>query len=172
MIQKKVAMLGGFGVGKTSLVARLVKSTFSDKYHTTVGVKVDKKVVELASDQVNLLLWDIAGEDQARQIRLNYVRGSGGYLLVCDGTRPDTLDQAVDIHARLTASLGDLPFILLVNKCDLVDDWELSDDRLQPLRDGGWVVLVTSAKTGVSVEDAFRSLAQSMITGGSAEESP
>ncbi len=41
MIQKKICMVGAFGVGKTSLVARFVHSTYSDKYLTTVGVKID-----------------------------------------------------------------------------------------------------------------------------------
>src|SRR5918996_1126978 len=37
MLQKKICMLGAFAVGKTSLVARYVKSIFSEKYLTTVG---------------------------------------------------------------------------------------------------------------------------------------
>ena len=45
MIQKKVCLLGAYGVGKTSLVSRFVHSIFSDKYLTTVGVKIDKKSV-------------------------------------------------------------------------------------------------------------------------------
>ena len=43
MIQKKVCMLGSFGVGKTSLVARFVQGIFSTKYQSTVGVKIDKR---------------------------------------------------------------------------------------------------------------------------------
>ena len=45
MTQKKVCMVGTSGVGKTSLVAKFVRSIFSDKYLTTVGVKIDKKTV-------------------------------------------------------------------------------------------------------------------------------
>ena len=49
MIHKKICLLGGFGVGKTSLVSRFVHSIFSDKYLTTVGVKIDKKSVDLGT---------------------------------------------------------------------------------------------------------------------------
>jgi GTPase SAR1 family protein len=56
MIQKKVCMLGATGVGKTSLVSRFVSSMFSDKYMTSVGVKVDKKTVSIGEDQVTLVL--------------------------------------------------------------------------------------------------------------------
>lgn len=46
-LQKKICMLGGFSVGKTSLVRRYIQSVFSDTYLTTVGVKVDKKTIDL-----------------------------------------------------------------------------------------------------------------------------
>ena len=87
MIQKKICLLGGFGVGKTSLVSRFVHSIFSDKYLTTVGVKIDKKRVDLGSQQVDLVIWDIYGEDDFQKVRMSYLRGASGYLLVADGTR-------------------------------------------------------------------------------------
>ena len=61
MLQKKICMLGGFSVGKTSLVRRFVQSIFSETYLTTVGVKIDKKSVELPGKTVDLILWDLAG---------------------------------------------------------------------------------------------------------------
>lgn len=61
VLQKKICMLGGFSVGKTSLVRRYVHSVFSDAYLTTVGVKIDKKIVTLPDRTVNLILWDLAG---------------------------------------------------------------------------------------------------------------
>jgi small GTP-binding protein len=89
MMQKKICMLGAFAVGKTSLVARFVESIFSDRYHTTVGVKIEKKTLQVSGQQWNLIVWDLAGEDEFMQIRMSYLRGSSGYLLVADGTRPD-----------------------------------------------------------------------------------
>jgi len=61
MIQKKVCMVGVFGTGKTSLVQRYVHSLFSSKYHSTVGVKIDRKQVRVGETDVNLLLWDVEG---------------------------------------------------------------------------------------------------------------
>jgi GTPase SAR1 family protein len=54
VLQKKICMLGGFSVGKTSLVKRFVASVFSEAYLTTVGVKIDKKTVHLGERAVNL----------------------------------------------------------------------------------------------------------------------
>jgi small GTP-binding protein len=76
MIQKKICLLGAFAVGKTSLVSRFVKSIFSDRYYTTVGVKIEKKIVRVGEQQWNLIIWDLAGEDEFMQIRMSYLRGA------------------------------------------------------------------------------------------------
>lgn len=162
MIQKKVCMLGAYAVGKTSLVSRFVKSLFSDKYHTTVGVKVDKKVVAVGEEQVNLLLWDIYGEDDFQKLRTSYLRGSSGYVLVVDGTRRETLEKAVILQSRAHEMLAGVPFVLMLNKADLVDKWEVDDSAVEDLVGEGWPTFRTSAKTGEGVEQAFLALARRM----------
>jgi len=102
-LQKKICMLGGFSVGKTSLVKRYVESVFSETYLTTVGVKIDKKTVDLSDRIVNLILWDLAGEDDISSLRMSYLRGSAGYVLVADGTRPSTLEVALSQRRRVEA---------------------------------------------------------------------
>ena len=165
MIQKKICMLGAFAVGKTSLVSRYVKSIFSDKYHSTVGVKVDKKLVVVGDEQIDLLLWDLYGEDEFQKIRESYLRGSSGYVLVADGTRRETLDKAVVLHSRAQETVGKVPFVLMINKADLADKWEVNEAALQELEGRGWRAFKTSAKTGSDVEEAFLTLARKMLSG-------
>src|SRR5438046_92890 len=100
-VQKKVCILGGFSVGKTSLIRRYVESIFSETYITTVGVKIDKKTLDLGGRLVSLILWDVAGEDDMASFRMTYLRGAAGYLLVADGTRPSTLDVALSLRERV-----------------------------------------------------------------------
>ena len=164
MIQKKVCMLGGFAVGKTSLVARFVHSMFSDKYLTTVGVKIDKKTVRVGEADVTLMLWDIYGQDDFQKIRMSYLKGSSGYLLVVDGTRKATLDMAKDLVGAAEETLGKLPFILVLNKADLAESWELDEAELGRLESGGWTIVRTSAKTGAAVEETFLELASRMVS--------
>lgn len=158
-LQKKICMLGGFSVGKTSLIRRYVESIFSETYLTTVGVKIDKKTVELPDRSVTLILWDIAGEDDISSLRLAYLRGAAGYLLVADGTRPATLEVALSLRERVEADYGPLPFTLLLNKSDLEDQWAIPEADIERLRQQGWWVRSTSARTGHGVEEAFRDLA-------------
>lgn len=76
--QKKICLVGAFATGKTSLVSRFVKSIYSDIYHSTVGVKIDKKVVKLKQQEVSLILWDIHGEDEFQRVQMSYLRGASG----------------------------------------------------------------------------------------------
>jgi small GTP-binding protein len=162
MIQKKICMLGGFGVGKTSLVSRFVSSIFSDKYLTTVGVKIDRKTVSLGTEDVNLVLWDIYGQDELQTVRPSYLRGASGYLLVADGTRHATLDTARALQQTAESVVGSVPFLLLLNKADLEKEWQVDERALWKLVERGWQVVKTSAKSGAGVEDAFLKLARNM----------
>src|SRR5215471_13601341 len=148
VLQKKICMLGGFSVGKTSLVKRFVESVFSEAYLTTVGVKIDKKTVDLGERAVNLILWDVAGEDDISTVRMSYLRGCAGYVLVADGTRRSTLDVALSLRERVEADHGQLPFVLLLNKNDLQDQWAIGNADLDNLRQAGWSVRTSSARTG------------------------
>ncbi|HEU5096852.1 MAG TPA: Rab family GTPase [Reyranella sp.] len=161
--QKKICMLGGFSVGKTSLVKRYVESVFSETYLTTVGVKIDKKTVTLGDRTVHLILWDLAGEDDMASLRLSYMRGSAGYVLVADGTRPATLEMALSLRKRVETEYGPLPFALLINKNDLREQWAVTDDDLEKLRSDGWWVRSSSARTGEGVDDAFTDLATRVV---------
>ena len=165
MLQKKICMLGSYAVGKTSLVRRYVSSIFSDAYLTSVGVKIDKKQVKVNEEDVTMVLWDIYGEDDFQKLRMSYLRGASGYILVADGTRRATLDKAIAMRQAAEQALGPSKYILAINKSDLADQWEVDADRLKELADHGWNLLRTSAKTGEGVEETFMTLAQAMVKG-------
>ena len=162
MLQKKICLLGAFGVGKTSLTRRYVSSIFSDTYLTTVGVKIDKKTLDVGATPVSLVIWDIAGEDEVSAVRTSYLRGAAGYLLVVDVTRAQTLDVARTIQARVATEIGDIPFLCLLNKID-VENWDIAEARIGELQQAGWTVERTSAKTGAGVEEAFAELAKRIV---------
>jgi len=163
MILKKICMLGPTSVGKTSLVARFVQSMFADKYLTTVGVKIDKKVMTVGTDQITLMLWDLAGDDDFQKLEMSYLRGAAGYLLVADGTRAPSVDRALEIQGRVQNVLGDVPFIFALNKADLIEQWAVPDHRITDWTNDGWLVRKTSAKTGAGVEACFQELAEKML---------
>jgi len=93
MIKKKICMVGDFSVGKTSLTQKFVNNVFSEKYLTTIGVKID--TVEV--NETKLIVWDVAGRDSLSPINASYLVGAAGVVLVADGTRPSTVADLPDI---------------------------------------------------------------------------
>jgi len=163
MISKKVCMLGGFAVGKTSLVDQYVNSIFSDNYLSTIGVKISKKILSVGGADMTLILWDMEGKDTYTDVNISYLRGAMGFFVVADGTRKETLEMALALRKAAMDTAGDIPHCLLVNKADIRDQWEISDAMLHPVAEQGITVLRTSAKTGEGVTEAFAALAEKMV---------
>jgi small GTP-binding protein len=156
----KVCLLGDFGVGKTSLVTRFVRSTFAVKYLTTVGVKVDSKEIDLAGcEPLKLVVWDIAGRSALDALGAHYLRGASALLLVADGTREASLSSALNLLMQSRSVLPDAVVTLLVNKLDLIDRWEIAPTTLAELR-RSLPVFETSALSGDGVEAAFADIAK------------
>jgi len=166
MMQKKICLVGAFGVGKTSLVSRFVHSIFSEKYLTTVGVKIDKKQLPIDGEEVTLMLWDLAGKDAITEIKTEHLRGASGYVLVADGTRADTLPSAVYLQGIAAHATADAPFTLVINKSDLREQWELTEADIDKVKARNWTVILSSAKTGDAVEQLFVDLATRMLRKG------
>jgi small GTP-binding protein len=163
MIQKKICMVGVFGTGKTCMVQRFVHSIFSVKYLSTVGVKIDKKEVVVGDRKVTLMLWDLEGRDATIDVNPNYIRGAHGIIYVADGTRPETVTQALDIRKSVNAALGEIPSVMAFNKNDLADQWQLKPADEEAATRQGMHPVRTSAKTGEGVEATFQWLAEAAL---------
>ncbi len=148
-------MVGATGTGKTSLVRRFVHQRFSEKYHTTIGVKIDRKSIEVDGTTLNLMLWDLEGRSDEQDISPSYLRGAAGVIFVVDGTRRVTLDHGYDLQELVTSTVGAVPAVVALNKRDLTDTWALNPDDHAALSARGAHVFETSAKTGEAVEEAF-----------------
>ena len=162
-MKKKICLLGAFAVGKTSLVQQYVHSIFSDKYHTTVGVKIEKTQVLIENEPVDLIIWDLHGEDEFQHVRLSYLKGSSGLIFVADGTRQSTLATALNLKQIAENTLGPIPFLVLINKADLKEQWEIDPKVLDDMEKNGIPVIKTSAKTGRAVQEAFERLTRAMM---------
>jgi small GTP-binding protein len=163
MMKKKIVMLGSFAVGKTSLVQRFVNSIFSEKYQTTIGVKIDQKTVVVDGTEVNLLLWDIHGEDDYQKVKPIYIMGSSGCFIVIDGTRLATLTIGNELIEVAKKTAPNSVIVVLINKSDLKNDWDITESDIDDLKNKGYEVIETSAKTSEAVELAFNRISQLML---------
>ena len=177
-------MLGAYGVGKRSLTAGC-ESPFAGQYASSVSVRICRKTLAIDDRSLTLVIWDITDGNQWH-VTSTLLRGMGGYLLVADGTRPNTVERARDIfeeiwsyeepHARADKSVaaqgGDLPrrfpyreipFLLLLNKCDLTEEWKIEKSFLQIFANKAWPVEVVSAKENKGVEEAFLNFGRKIL---------
>ena len=168
MIQKKLCMVGLFGTGKTSLVHQFVHSIFSERYLSTVGVKIDRKPITVDDTPVSLVLWDLAGRDGFEDITTSYLRGAHAILYVADGTRRETWEQLSELRALARGAAGPVPEALALNKADLAQQWTLSPAEEKALG-GEWTVFRTSAKTGEGVEAVFGHLGRAALSAKEAQ---
>ena len=167
-LSKKVCLLGDFAVGKTSLVRRFVYDLFEDKYLSTIGVKVSRKVVAVPRDgaaiELTMMLWDLADSKEIDSIRASYLRGTAGAVAVCDLTRPSTVDGLYEYSRDLRAINPGAHLILAGNKVDLTDQQTVTGAQIEAAAlDIKAPFYLTSARTGENVDQVFRHLARLLV---------
>jgi small GTP-binding protein len=174
-ISKKVCLLGDFAAGKTSLVRRFVYDLFDDRYISTIGVKVSSKTVAVHRDneivELTMMLWDLAGSDEFDRVRASYLRGASGAVLVCDLTRPDTVESLQLYAQELQEISPGARIFVAANKLDLVEPPRPGSPpapSLEQVRVAatslGISYYLTSAKTGDEVEALFRRLGRQLVS--------
>ena len=161
MLKAKVLLTGNFGVGKTSLFQRFIHSKFDERYLTTIGVKVDKKQLSVDGGEVEIFLWDVAGEVSQDKVPVSYFLGAHGIIYVFDLIRPLTYQNLVRDISYLKELAPKATVKIVANKKDLVTQEQLSKiiGTLDVPND-----IVTSAKTGENVENLFHDLAHEIFT--------
>lgn len=159
-ISKKIALLGSHAVGKTSLINQFVYNKFPESYLTTIGLKVDKKTVESGTYRVDMVIWDIAGQDNMANIPHYYLKGCSGVIYVTDLSRPGTYQHVAEHVAQLREMLPDADLIIAGNKADLLSPEELQAAlAAMPLKPD----FVTSALKMMNVAEMFMEMAGRLV---------
>jgi small GTP-binding protein len=167
-IVKKICILGDPAVGKTSLVGRFVLEQFGEEYISTIGARVCEKRVKVATGGsttvVELVIWDIAGQNQFTSVTPSFYRGAEGALIVCDPTRRETFRNLFSWDHRFRQAAAGASAIILFNKSDLSDRWEVQREEAESVAgELKHPCIFTSAKSGQNVESAFSALARKIL---------
>jgi small GTP-binding protein len=164
----KILLCGPAAVGKTSLIHRFIKSKFSVDYKLTVGVDILTKEVEYEPGKTaTLSIWDIGGQERFSFIRTTFYKGASGVLLVFDLSRAATWDAIKNWRDEVTQFAGNVPFVLIGNKVDLIPEVGEVIDRNECKRyaeEESSIYVETSAKTGINVDEAFTTLTKLIIS--------
>lgn len=159
-VSKKVILMGNYGVGKTSLVKKFVHNMFSEQYITTIGVTMEKKVINTPKHMISMIIWDIAGEKNLMSVNQAYISGANGCILVCDLSRESSYKSLKSDLEIVRNKIGDIPLVVVGNKLDLVRESDLKN--ISPFIEGE-LFTMTSAKTGEMVEETFEEIAKRLV---------
>ncbi|MHA1292625.1 MAG: GTP-binding protein [Promethearchaeota archaeon] len=154
----KLILTGNYKVGKTSLINRFIHNKFQESYISTIGVEISKKVVTLGEANLNFIIWDIAGQFQTMApYRARFYNGANAAFIVIDRTREDLLESIRMWHNDIKNSVQiKIPIIIVGNKSDLENEIVISEEQIKKIADEyRFHYILTSAKTGENVNDAF-----------------
>lgn len=155
----KLILTGDYFVGKTSLISRFVQNLFRDEYHSTIGVDISMKKINLSENtQMKFVIWDIGGQiTQMAPYRKRFYEGANSAFIVIDRTRPESLKNVDiwydDIKKHIT---NEINIILVGNKSDLIDQILVSEEDIKSVANHyNFNYILTSALTGENVNEAF-----------------
>ena len=160
----KITVIGDGCVGKTSLIKQFTKGSFNKDYIRTIGAQFSKYEKEIENDQIRLLFWDIAGQDDFNFLRPSFFRESRAAIIVYtleeNQLGKDSFDHIENWHNDIIQFCGEIPVALFANKVDLINEEELDIERLQKVVDDRKFLgyYITSAKTGQGVTQAFNDI--------------
>jgi small GTP-binding protein len=162
----KIVLVGERRVGKTSLLERYLKNHFAEEYTGTLGGRVYPTDLEVGLDGEDIALahiafFDLMGEHSVRKVFAEpFFFGTQGVLAVCDVERPETLHLIKDWMDVVTKIVGPIPIGIVFNKIDRAASTAIGPEETAWLRQEfpGAPTFMTSAKSGLGVEDAFSTI--------------
>ncbi len=155
----KIVLVGDYGVGKSTSIHRFVENKFKANYVPTLGVQVTKKSIEINGNNIDLMIWDLAGQDRYKMVRQRFYINTEGILMLYDITRMSSLINIKKWHAEVSKFIKNIPIILIGNKMDLIEKREVKTIDVKRFLEENDIKInlkiKTSAKEGMNTEKAF-----------------
>uniref|UniRef100_A0A2K6KPE9 Ras-related protein Rab-23 n=1 Tax=Rhinopithecus bieti TaxID=61621 RepID=A0A2K6KPE9_RHIBE len=129
----KMVVVGNGAVGKSSMIQRYCKGIFTKDYKKTIGVDFLERQIQVNDEDVRLMLWDTAGQEEFDAITKAYYRGAQACVLVFSTTDRESFEAVSSWREKVVAEVGDIPTVLVQNKIDLLDDSCIKNEEAEAL---------------------------------------
>ena len=161
----KLMIIGETKVGKTALITRYTKNTFTGTYLTTIGIDFQVKYVPFEDKRVRLQIWDTAGQERFRNIAKSYFHSSNGFIVVYDISNKDSFEKLNFWIEQIKLNAPENTICILVgNKSDLETERQIKKEQGEKLSEQiGMKFFEVSAKDGTNVEEAFQVLVNEIM---------
>jgi small GTP-binding protein len=160
----KVTVIGDGSVGKTSLIQKFTQGTFQTDYIKTIGAQLTNYKTEIDEYKIELIFWDIAGQDDFHFLRPSFYRASKAAIIVYSLEENDlgrrSFEHITKWYEDVKKFCGEIPVVVFANKVDLVNEQSLDKVKIQNLvKEHNFLgYFITSAKTGQGLDKAFNDL--------------
>lgn len=160
----KISVIGDGGVGKTSLIKKFTQNTFSEDYVKTIGAQFSKLSKIINEDIINLIFWDIAGQNDLTFLRPSFYRDSKAAIIVYSLEKNDLGRESLENIPKWLDDIqkfcGTIPITIFANKVDLVKENLIKQEGIREvMKDYKFLgFYITSAKTGQGVSIAFENI--------------
>jgi small GTP-binding protein len=157
----KISLIGGSAVGKTCIIRRYSNDTFVENPPSTTGGSYSEKFVTIDNKDIQLNLWDTAGQEKFRAIGKHFYKDAYIIIMVYDISKKDTFEEIKEIWYPDVKQNGEKYGVLAVvgNKSDLYEEEEVSENEAKEFaKEIGAFFMLVSAKTGNNVNQLFEAL--------------
>ncbi|GCB72423.1 ras-related protein Rab-23 [Scyliorhinus torazame] len=160
----KVVVVGNGAVGKSSMIQRYCKGIFTKDYKKTIGVDFLERQIQVNDEDVRLMLWDTAGQEEFDAITKAYYRGAQACVLVFSTTDRESFEAIPSWKEKVEAEVGDIPTVLVQNKIDLLDETVLKNEEAEALAKKLKLRFYrASVKEDLNVNEVFKYLAEKYL---------
>ncbi|XP_070196201.1 ras-related protein Rab-23-like [Littorina saxatilis] len=160
----KVVVVGNGAVGKSSMIQRYCKGIFTKDYKKTIGVDFLERQIEVGGEDVRLMLWDTAGQEEFDAITKAYYRGAQACVLAFSTVDRDSFDAVETWKRKVEDEVGEIAMVIVQNKIDLIDDALVQPEEAENLAKKLRLRFYrTSVKENLNVDEVFRYLAEKYL---------
>ncbi|XP_003390188.1 PREDICTED: ras-related protein Rab-23-like [Amphimedon queenslandica] len=161
----KVVVVGNGAVGKSSMIRRYCKGVYTQDYKKTIGVDFLEREIEVDDDNVRLMVWDTAGQEEFDSITKAYYRGAQVCVLAFSTTDKDSFDAIERWKNKVEAECGAIVMVVVQNKIDLIDESAVSAEDVEALTKRLKLHLFrTSVKENFNIDEVFLYLSRKFLS--------
>ncbi len=152
----KISFIGDAGVGKTSILARILGKSFDEGLEATIGCNIPKVTLNCECGQFNCQMWDTAGQERYRSLTPQYTKDSDILIAVCSIDDPESIQNLTSWYNLLLSCLGkNTKTILIGNKIDMADEVPQKYNRIDFVDGIEAIKDKLNSENGLNLEDCI-----------------
>ena len=121
-MDRKVIFLGDLGVGKSSIISRLMHNPVDPCYSPTIGIDYLTKTVYKNNQVLKIHFWDTAGQEKFKSLMPSYIRHCSVAVIVYDISNKQSFDNLKSWVALVNDESPNIEIVLVGNKIDITRD--------------------------------------------------